>query len=132
MTKIKLANEVVINATEVKIENGILKISTTEETVEYLAELFLNKENTNLIRLMTETDIESGFKVGFTSFMGITFNEEGMKTVELAQPTDVTEDRISALEGLATALEERVLVVEEGQEIQDGAIVELAEIIGGE
>ena len=139
MTKVKLANGVVINAEEVKIENGILKISTNENTVEELAEIFLNKENTSLITFLTETNIESGFKIGFTSFIGITYNEDGTKIVELTQPIDVTEARISNAEGLAnqslakaTELEERVVVVEEGQEIQDGAIVELAEIIGGE
>lgn len=139
MTKIKLVNGVVINAEEVKIENGILKITTVKNTVEELAEMFANKENTNLITFMTETEIESGFKVGFTSFLGINYDAEGVKTVELAQPIDINEARISNAEGLAnqslakaTELEERVVVVEEGQEIQDGAIVELAEIIGGE
>lgn len=131
MTKVKLVNGAIINALEVKMENGFLKITTEENTVEELAELFANKENTNLITFMTETEIESGFKVGFTSFLGINYDADGVKTVELAQPIDVTEARLSTLEGLATALEERVLVVEEGQEIQDGAIVELAEIIGG-
>lgn len=139
MTKIKLVDGTIVNAREVKLENGILKISTTENTVEELAELFLNKGNISLITFLTETDIESGFKIGFTSFIGITYDEDGTKTIELAQPTDVTEARISNLEGLtnqsltkATELEERVVIVEEGQEIQDGAIVELAEIIGGE
>ena len=138
MTKVKLVNGSIINALEVKLENGILKIYTEENTVEELAELFSDKENTNLITLMTETEIESGYKVGFTSFGGITYGSDGVKTVELFQPIDVTEARISNAEGVAnqamastTALEERVVVVEEGQEIQDGAIVELAEIIGG-
>ena len=139
MTKVKLVNGVIINALEVKMENGFLKITTEENTVEELAELFADKENTNLITLMTETEIESGFKVGFTSFVGIEYDANGVKTVELMQPSDVTEARISNAEGLANqsletakALEERVVVVEEGQEIQDGAIIELAEIIGGE
>ena len=139
MTKIKLVNGVVINAEEVKIENGILKITTVENTVEELAEMFANKENTNLITFLTETEIESGFRVGFTSFLGINYDADGVKTVELAQPIDVNEARISNAEGLAnqslakaTELEEKVVVLEEGQEIQDGAIVELAEIIGGE
>ena len=139
MTKVKLTNGVVINAKEVKMENGILKITTEENTVEELAEMFANKQNTNLITFLTETEIESGFKVGFTSFLGINYDADGVKTVELAQPVDVNEARISNAEGLAnqsiakaTELEERVVIVEEGQEIQDGAIVELAEIIGGE
>lgn len=139
MTKVKLVNGAIINALEVKIENGFLKITTEENTVEELAELFADKENTNLITLMTETEIESGFKVGFTSFVGIEYDANGVKTIELMQPIDTTEARISYIEGLAnesiakaTELEERVVVVEEGQEIQDGAIVELAEIIGGE
>mgnify|MGYP003558771145 CR=1 FL=1 len=139
MTKVKLINGAIINALEVKMENGFLKITTEENTVEELAELFANKENTNLITLMTETEIESGFKVGFTSFVGIEYDANGVKTVSLMQPADVTEARLSNAEGLANqslatakALEERVVVVEEGQEIQDGAIVELAEIIGGE
>ena len=139
MTKVKLVNGAIINALEVKMENGFLKITTEENTVEELAELFADKENTNLITLMTETEIESGFKVGFTSFVGIEYDANGVKTVELMQPTDITEARISNAECLANqsletakSLEERVVVVEEGQEIQDGAIIELAEIIGGE
>lgn len=138
MTKVKLVNGAIINALEVKMENGFLKITTEENTVEELAELFANKENTNLITFMTETEIESGFKVGFTSFVGIDYDVNGVKTVAMMQPIDVTEARLSNAEGLANqsietakALEERVVVVEEGQEIQDGAIVELAEIIGG-
>lgn len=139
MTKVKLVDKTIINATEVKIENGILKISTVFSSVEELAEMFVNKENTNLITFLTETEIESGFKVGFTSFLGINYDADGVKTVELAQPVDVNEARISNAEGLAnqslakaTELEKKVVVLEEGQEIQDGAIVELAEIIGGE
>ena len=138
MTKVKLVNGAIINALEVKMENGFLKITTEENTVEELAELFADKENTNLITFLTETEIESVFKVGFTSFVGIEYDANGVKTVELMQPADVTEARISNAEGIANqsletakALEERVVVVEEGQEIQDGAIVELAEIIGG-
>ena len=138
MTNVKLVNGAIINALEVKMENGFLKITTEENTVEELAELFADKENTNLITLMTETEIESGFKVGFTSFVGIKYDANGVKTVSLMQPSDVTEARLSNAEGLAnqsiakaTALEERVVVVEEGQELQDGAIIELAEIIVG-
>lgn len=125
MTKVKLANGTIISADEVTLSNGILAITTTEKTVEELAELFANKENTALITLMTESEIESGYKEGFTSFAGITYAEDGSKTVELFQPTDVTEARLASAEA-------RIAAVEEGQEIQDGAIVELAEIVGGE
>ena len=40
MTKIKLVNGEIINAIDVALENGVLKIVTTESTVEELAEMF--------------------------------------------------------------------------------------------
>ena len=112
MTKVKLVNGSIINALEVKLENGILKISTEENTVEELAEMFANKENTNLITFLTETDIESGFRVGFTSFLGINYNAEGVKTVELAQPKDITEARISNSEGSINLVNKEVTALE--------------------
>lgn len=99
MTKVKLVDGIIINATDVIFENGILKISTIEHTVEELAELFSNKENTSLITFMTESEIETGYKVGFTSFAGINYSEEGIKTVEIFQPIDALEARVSNAEG---------------------------------
>ena len=99
MTKVKLVDGIIINSTDVIFENGILKISTIEHTVEELAELFSNKENTSLITFMTESEIETGYKVGFTSFAGINYSEEGIKTVEIFQPIDALEARVSNAEG---------------------------------
>lgn len=101
MTKIKLVDGTIIDAVEVVLESGILKISTLEKTVEELAEIFSNKDNTSLIVLMTPSGLESGYKVGFTSFAGIDYDSEGVKTVELFQPVDVTEARLSNAEGTA-------------------------------
>lgn len=112
MTKVKLTNGVIINALEVELEKGILKISTTENTVEELAELFADKANTNLIIFMTEKDIESGNRIGFTSFIGISYKPDGVKTVELTQPADVTETRISNAEGSINLVNEEVLELE--------------------
>lgn len=112
MTKVKLSNNVIINALEVTLIKGILKISTTENTVEELAEMFANKENTSLITFLTETEIESGYRTGFTSFMGITYDAEGIKTVEMSQPADVTEVRISNAEGSINLVNEEVTELE--------------------
>jgi hypothetical protein len=101
MTKIKLTNGTILNISNVELLNGTLKITTAELTVEELAQMFSNKENTSLITLMTESGLESGYKKGFTSFAGITYNSEGLKTVELFQPKDVTEARISNVEAVA-------------------------------
>lgn len=101
MTKIKLTNGTIINASNVELVSGVLKISTTESTVEELAEIFSNKEKTSLLILMTESGVESGYKKGFTSFAGINYDAEGVKTVELFQPKDVTEARISNAEATA-------------------------------
>lgn len=101
MTKIKLSNGTIVNASDVQLVNGTLKITTSELTVEELAEIFSNKENTSLITLMTESEIETGYKKGFTSFAGINYDAEGVKTVELFQPKDVTEARISNAEATA-------------------------------
>lgn len=112
MTKIKLTNGAIINALEVKIENGFLKIVTEENTVEELAQLFSNKQNTNCITLMTETGIESGIKVGFTSFVGIDYDAEGLKTVCMMQPVDITEARLSNAEGSINAVGKEVSELE--------------------
>lgn len=98
MTKVKLLNDVIVNASKVELDNGVLKITTTEGTVEELAELFSNPENTERITLLTESEIESGYKTGFISFAGIMYEADGVKTVELFQPVDTTDDRIKVLE----------------------------------
>ena len=100
MRKIKLVDGTIIEITEKSLINGILKISTKEKTVEELAELFSNKENTSYIATLSRNDVEIGFNKGFTSFAGITYDTDGVKTVELFQPKDVTEARISNLEGV--------------------------------
>lgn len=103
MTKVKLVNGIVLNAVSVELVNGVLKIATTDHTVEELAAMFADKSNTSLITLLTENEVESGFKTGFTSFAGITYGADGVKTVELYQPADVTEARLSNAEGAANA-----------------------------
>ena len=103
MTKIKLVNGIIINASRVELVKGVLKITTTDFTVEELAALFENKDNTNYISLLTESGEESGFKTGFTSFAGIIYDSNGAKTVELFQPKDVIEARLSVVEGNANS-----------------------------
>lgn len=108
MTKIKLANDIIIDAESVELVSGVLKISTTELTVEELAELFSNKENTSLITLMTAANVECGYKEGFTSFAGIDYDADGMKTVELFQPVSVIEQRMSNAEADIVVTEKQV------------------------
>lgn len=100
MRKIKLADGTTIEIVETSLINGILKILTKEKTVEELADLFSNKENTSYIAILSRNETEIGYRKGFTSFAGITYDTEGVKTVELFQPKDVTEARISNLEGV--------------------------------
>ena len=107
MTKIKLVDGTIIDAVEVVLESGILKISTLEKTVEELAEIFSDKEKTNLIIFMTESEKQTGFKKGFTSFAGIKYDSEGLKTIVMFQPIDATEERISNAEGAANLAEQR-------------------------
>ena len=123
MTKIKLTNGTVINADSVELNNGILRITTKEHTVEELATLFSNKENTSLITLMTENGTETGYKAGFTSFAGINY-VDGAKTVELFQPKDVTEARLSNVEATTNTVASSVTDVEL-------AMTELYEMIAG-
>ena len=123
MTQIKLNNNSVINADSVELINGVLKITTAELTVEELATLFSDKNNTSLITLMTESGIETGFKSGFTSLAGINYSD-GLKTVELFQPIDVTEARLSDVEARANNVANGITDIEL-------AMVELYEMIGG-
>lgn len=102
MTIILLTDGTIINASEVELVNGTLKITTTDDIpVEELATLFSDKEKTSHIKLLTESGKESGYKTGFTSFAGIMYAADGAKTVELFQPKDITEARISNAEGAA-------------------------------
>lgn len=101
MMKIKLVDGTVINAENVDLVKGTLEISTKDHTVEELAGIFSNKETTNCITLMTESGIETGIQTGFTSFAGIDYDSEGVKTVKLFQPVDASEARIANAEGAA-------------------------------
>lgn len=125
MTKIKLVNGTIINAETVEVVNGLLMISTKEHTVEELAELFGNKENTSHIVLMTNSGVESGFKDGFTSFAGINYNADGLKVVGLFQPKDVTEARISNVEGKVAAANDDVKELNETVNALLGADMEV-------
>lgn len=131
MTKIKLVDGTIINAESVALVNGALNIATKEKTVEELAELFSNKENTSLITLMTESEKETGFKTGFTSFAGINYIEDGTKTIEMFQPVDDIEARISNAEGAAN--QANAATENLASEITDTqlAVAELAEIVAG-
>ena len=113
MTKIKLVDGTIIDASSVELVSGTLKITTTEKTVEELAEIFKNKDNVNLITLLTGSGKESGYKTGFTSFGGIMYNEDDSKTVELFQPVDVTEARLSNVEGNTNLVNEKTVMLEE-------------------
>ena len=124
MTKIKLTNGAVVNADSVDLTNGILRITTKESTVEELANIFSDKSNTSLITLMTEGGDKIGFKSGFTSFAGINYDADGSKTVELFQPKDVTEARLSNVEANANNVANSITDVEL-------AMVELYEMIAG-
>lgn len=124
MTKIKLTNGTVINAESIDLTGGILRITTSELTVEELATLFSDKSNTSLITEMTESGIETGYKAGFTSFAGINYGADGVKTVELFQPKDATEARLATVEATANITASSVTDVEL-------AMVELYEMITG-
>lgn len=124
MTKIKLTNGIIINADSIDLSNGVLRITTSEFTVEELATLFSDKNNTNHITLMTESGLETGYKTGFTSFAGINYDANGTKTVELFQPKDVTEARLSNVEATTNTVASSITDVEL-------AMVELYEMIGG-
>ena len=124
MTKIKLTNGTVINADSIELVNGTLRITTSEHTVEELAALFSDKSKTSRITLMTEGGVETGYKAGFTSFAGINYGADGSKTVELFQPKDVTEARLSNVEATTSSVAGSVTDIEL-------AMVELYEMIGG-
>ena len=131
MTKIKLSNGITVNASEIEVVNGTLKITTNEYTVEELAEMFGNFSNTNYITLMTEGETPCGYKAGFTSFAGITYDAEGNKTVELFQPKNVTEARIANAEATASMTNEKVASIETDITDTQLALVELYEMMAG-
>lgn len=125
MDKIKLVNGTVISASNIDLVDGILKISTDSElTVEELVNIFSNKDNTNLITIMTEGGKEAGIKTGFTSFAGITYDADGVKTIELFQPIDDMEARVANAEGVAN-------IANNGLTDVELAITELYEMVLG-
>jgi hypothetical protein len=124
MTKIKLVNGEILKVNTIELINGILNISIEENTVEELAELFSNKQNISKIIFMTENEEETGYKEGFTSFAGINYID-GIKTIQLFQPKDVTETRLLNVETTTNNISNNITDVEL-------AIAELYEmIIGG-
>lgn len=131
MTKIKLVDGTIINASSVEMVRSALHITTAEHTVEELAEIFANETNTNYIILMTESGKECGYRKGFTSFSGINYDADGNKTVELFQPANVTEARLANAEAnanMANATTEALAVEVTDTQI---AIAELAEMLVG-
>lgn len=101
MTIIKLTDGTTINATDVELSYGILKITTEDHTVEELAAIFSDKQKTSHIVMLTAAGVESGFRDGFTSFAGIQYTADGIKTVALFQPIDDLERRVATAEGVA-------------------------------
>ena len=101
MTKIRLVDGTIVNASSVELVAGVLKITTLDSTVEELAGVFSDEENIALLVFMTESGIETGYRTGFTSFAGIDYDAAGNKTIKLFQPMDLTEARVATAEGTA-------------------------------
>ena len=101
MAKIKLADNTILTVSKIEMVDGVLNITTNDNTTEELAVIFEDKTKTSLITLLTDSEKETGYKKGFTSFAGIKYNTDRTKTVELFQPKDVTEARVSNAEGTA-------------------------------
>ena len=107
MTKVKLVDGTIVNASSVELVAGVLKITTLDSTTEELAEMFSDEENISLLTFLTASGIETGYKTGFISFAGIDYDAAGTKTINLMQPMDLTEERVATAEGTAhRALEE--------------------------
>lgn len=98
MTKIKLTDDTIIEASSVELVHGALRITTPKMTVEKLAKLFKDTTKTCLMKLLTEGDEEIGYREGFTSFAGIEYDTAGNKTIVMFQPADSTENRVALLE----------------------------------
>lgn len=102
MTKIKLVTGEIIACESVEIIGSVLHFTIKDKmTSEELAVLFKDKEKTSNIIFLTESGKVSGNREGFTSYAGQNIDENGVITVLLIQPRDVTEARISSAEGTA-------------------------------
>ena len=101
MTKIRLVDGTIVNASSVELVAGVLKITTLDSTVEELAGVFSDEENIALLTFLTESGIETGYRTGFTSFAGIDYDAAGNKTIKLFQPMDLPEARVVTAEGTA-------------------------------
>ena len=129
MSKIRLVDGTEITITNIELVKGNLNISTTELTVEELHSIFWNKENTSVIILLTDNGVETGYKTGFTSFAGITFDTEGVKTVILFQPKDTIEARLSDAEGRVAVTETKVSDAQEELSQVENSITSLQEAV---
>ena len=112
METIKLSNGTIINISNIDFVNGVLKISTPDSTVEELAEMFSDKNSTSLITIIARSGRTIGCKKGFTSFAGITYDTDGIKTIELFQPVDTTEARISNTESMVNQVSNNLTDIE--------------------
>ena len=112
--------------TEITIKEGASLENITATAADFqalgtIAEKLTTKGNLDTVRFFQD-DIEFGVYSDMVLIRPV-FRE-----------VDVTEDGVTASFGIRekTDLEKRVDEIETGQDIQDGAIAELASIIGGE
>ena len=117
MDKIKLVDGTILSAESIELINGVLKISTRDNTIDGLIELFSNSANTHTIVILTEDEVECERKIGFTSFAGIRYNADGLMTVEMFQPKDELELRVASAEATANLATSKITEVEEQNEI---------------
>ena len=117
MDKVKLVDGTLLSAESIELINGVLKISTRDNTVDGLVGLFSDPANTHTIVILTNDDVECERKIGFTSFAGIHYSADGLMTVEMFQPTDDMELRVASAEAAASAANSTAEVLVEQTEI---------------
>lgn len=112
--------------TEIEIKEGAALDEITVTVADFqalgmIADKLMTKGNLDTVKFIQD-DIETGI-----------YNDMALIR-PVFREIDVTEDGVTASFGIRekTDIEKRLEVVETGQDIQDGAIAELASIIGGE
>ncbi len=140
--KIRLVDRTIYDVEDVNVVDGHLKIEMKGRDAEEMQAIFSVPANLGRIELLTDDNEVYGELTGWTKYAGVMLNGE-VKTAILTTESDDLAKRVTAaetnallmkneIEKQAQATEKAIDAIREGQSIQDGAIMDLAGMMGGE
>ena len=113
--KLRLVDESVYDITRAEVVGEHLEIDFQDKTAEEVQEIFSTPGNLSKIQLITDEESVFGELPGWTTYGGVMLNGN-IKTVILAKPADVTEERITEIE--TKAIEAQAAAEKQAREIE--------------